>query len=122
MLRPGAAGDERVDTMFSFFLFFFFVNILLQHKAHFPKRFLAEAVNLRVGLCPGGTHSHLGNFGFVPGSVVCSYVRFMGGRKSWRRHHSARAPMGSHAGRTMGSCSNTASTSSGTYFLSTTTS
>lgn len=43
-------------------------------------------------------------------------------RRRWQKAsvHLARAPMGSHAGRTIGSCSITAKTSSGTCFLSTT--
>lgn len=54
---------------------FSFMNILFQHKASFPKRFLEETGNPRVCLCPVGTATHV-TLVSVPGSVLGSYIRW----------------------------------------------
>lgn len=99
----------------------FFKNILFQHKAHVPKEVPGGEIQGSDCVLWEDTFPCV-TLASVPGSVLCSYVRFHGRRQDRGGRHLASAPMGSQAGRMMGSCSDTASTSSGTCFLSTTTS
>lgn len=110
--------------MLSLFLFFFFsLLIFVSAESIFPKEVPGgdwEPKSLPVSC----GNSHPCNFGFSP--WICPWqlypIPWEEERAGSSATHSAKAPMGSHAGRTMGSCSKTASTSSGTCFLSTTTS